>query len=87
MPGAQGHPQTYFGFLQSLPIYEPFHTVAIDLLGPFPKSRDGNRHIAVVTNALTEFSVAAFLADASAAVVAKFHVRRSHSNSATPGSF
>lgn len=75
------------GFLQPLPVYGPFHTVAMDLLGSFPKRREGNRYIAVVTDALTKFSVADPLADAFAAAVAKFYVRRSNSNLVPPRSF
>lgn len=79
----KGHPQTYFGLFTVPASLWPFHTVAMDLLGLFPEGRDGNRHIAVITDFLTEFSVAP-LVDASVAAVAKFHVREVILYSARP---
>lgn len=39
-------------FLHSLPMKGPLKTVALDLLGAFPKSTQENRYIAVVTDFL-----------------------------------
>lgn len=53
-------------FLQPLPVHWP--------MGLFPKSYEGNVYVAVLSDALTKFSVAAPLKDATAASVADFYV-------------
>ena len=37
---------------------EPFELISMDFLGPFVKSRNGNRHIVVATDHFTKWSEA-----------------------------
>lgn len=44
------------GFLHPVPkIPRPFHTIHIDHLGPFCKSKQGNNHVIVIVDAFTKF--------------------------------
>lgn len=39
--------------MTSIKVGEPLQVVAVDLLGPFPKSKNGNRYIMVVGDYFT----------------------------------
>lgn len=51
------------GFLHSLPITGPFETTAMDSLGPFRRTPDGNVYACVITDFLTKYTVAGPLPD------------------------
>jgi transposase InsO family protein len=71
------------GLLQSIPVPEqPFDMIAIDLLGPFPTSANGNKYIAVCADYMTRWIEAAAIPDPSAESTIKFlmtHVVARHS--------
>ena len=55
-------------------VQEPFEKVGIDLLGPFPLSRSGNRYIIVAVDYLTKWVETAALPDGTAGQAARFFV-------------
>ena len=65
---------------QRIPIQEikipphPFHTIAIDLCGPFEQSASGNRYVITVIDTLTHYIEATPSPDKTAASVASFLV-------------
>jgi len=65
----RGHPLTP---LRRYPVpEEPFQTLAMDLMGPFPLTEAGNKYILVITDFLTRFAVVEALPDKTAEAVAK----------------
>ena len=42
------------GILESIVVEQPFEQVGIDILGPFPRSAEGNEHIVVAVDYLTK---------------------------------
>ncbi|CAH1372899.1 hypothetical protein MTP99_014326 [Tenebrio molitor] len=48
-----GKPQGYLHPIRKVP--QPFHTVHVDHLGPFVKTKNGNVHILVIIDAFTKF--------------------------------
>ncbi|KAI4293356.1 hypothetical protein PAPHI01_2630 [Pancytospora philotis] len=59
-----------------IPLGEPFERVGIDIVGPLPKTRRGNRWIIVATDYLTRWAEAAPLKQKSSSEVAKFLMER-----------
>lgn len=64
------------GYLHSLPILGPFETVVMYILVPFRRTPDGNVYVWVVTDFLTNFTIASPSPDKSANLVAKFYVKK-----------
>lgn len=60
------------GLLQPIAVGRPFEKVGIDLLGPFPRSENGNKFIIVATDYFTKYVITKALPDGSALEVAKF---------------
>ncbi len=57
-PSCQGRkavPDKPAGFLQCIKVEQPFEKVGLDLLGPFPVSKNGNRMVAVSVDYLTKW--------------------------------
>ncbi|KAI1303655.1 Transposon Ty3-G Gag-Pol polyprotein [Halotydeus destructor] len=72
------------GLLQPLETTEPFERLGIDILGPFPRSSLGNRHIIVATEYATRYGFAKAIPDANALAVAQFVVDEIISKFGTP---
>ncbi|KZS05414.1 Uncharacterized protein APZ42_031436 [Daphnia magna] len=53
---------------------KPFERIGIDVLGPFPRSRNGNTNIVVAVDYLTKWVEAMALPDATTRQIAKFFV-------------
>lgn len=64
------------GFLTSIKTDRPFQKVGIDLLGPFPKSTMGNKHIIVAIDYFSNWVVAQAVPSADSNHVVDFFVRR-----------
>ena len=45
------------GELQLIRATQPFETIGIDLLGPFPLSNSGNKHIVVADDYVTKWAI------------------------------
>ncbi|KZS03362.1 Uncharacterized protein APZ42_033935 [Daphnia magna] len=62
------------GLMEITQVGEPFESIGIDVLGPFPRSRNGNTIIVVAVDYLTKWVEARALPDATARQIAKFFV-------------
>lgn len=60
------------GLLQPIPVGTPFERVGIDMLGPFPKSENGNKVIVIATDYATRYVECEALPDSKSVTVAKF---------------
>ena len=61
--------------LQPIPVgAEPWETVGMDIVGPLPRTANGNQHILVVCDYLSKFPVAIALKNQTASTVAKAFV-------------
>lgn len=60
------------GLLQPIPVGPPFHRVGLDLLGPFRRSRRGNKMIICATEYCTRWVETRAILDGVARNVAKF---------------
>ena len=75
-------PQRRMGFLSPINPFKAlenpgiFSMVSIDLLGPFPESRAGNKMIAVLTDYCSRYVICGALEDGTAQEVAKFLVEK-----------
>ena len=58
--------------LRPIKVGQPFEKVGIDLVGPLPKTKNGNLYIAVATDYLTKWPEARAIPDATAELVASF---------------
>jgi len=58
--------------LHPIPAYEPFYQIGIDIVGPLPRSTNGNRYIVVAIDYLTKWPEAKALSEATAENVATF---------------
>jgi hypothetical protein len=63
---------------------EPFHTLGMDLVGPLPPTRSGNRHILVITDYFTKWPEAFALQSQDAPTVAKVLVEQVISRHGAP---
>lgn len=52
-------------------VYRPFQRVSVDLIGPFPKSRAGHKHVVVIVDHFTKWAIAAPIATKEAPQVAE----------------
>ena len=52
-------------------VYRPFQRVSVDLIGPFPKSRVGHKHVVVIVDHFTKWSIAAPITSKEASQVAE----------------
>ena len=59
------------GLLQQIKALEPFQIVGMDIAGPFPLTKDGNRYILVFTDYLTKWVDAKAIKKADAPSIAK----------------
>jgi hypothetical protein len=59
------------GELIPIPVGEPFELMGVDVLGPFPVSRQGNRYIVVFTEYLTRWPEAFAVSNQEAVTIAK----------------
>ena len=64
------------GMLESIKSSEPFERVGIDLLGPFPRSKSGNKHIIVAVDYLTKWVIAQPVPHARTREVVDFFVHK-----------
>ncbi|KZR96601.1 putative KRAB-A domain-containing protein 2, partial [Daphnia magna] len=62
------------GLIEITQVGGPFERIGIDVLGPFPRSRNGNTNIVVAVDYLTKWVEARALPDATARQIAKFFV-------------
>ncbi|GET66802.1 DDE-type integrase/transposase/recombinase [Rhizophagus irregularis DAOM 181602=DAOM 197198] len=58
--------------LHPIPAFEPFYQIGIDIVGPLPRSKKGNRYIVVAIDYLTKWPEAKALSEATAENVATF---------------
>src|SRR5919109_4402181 len=58
--------------LQPIPVGDPFYQIGIDIVGPLPKTKQGNKYIVVATDYLTKWPEAKALTEATALQVANF---------------
>ena len=58
--------------LHPIPVDSPFHRVGIDLIGPLPRTIEGNVYIITCTDFFTKWPEAAAIKEKSADCVAKF---------------
>lgn len=62
--------QTNVGMLQPIVVTEPWHTVGLDLVGPLPKTHNGNIYILCFTDYFTKMVEASAIPTADASTVA-----------------
>ena len=60
--------------LQPITVEEPFDRAAVDVLGPFPTSDQGNKYVIVFSDYFTKWSEAFAVKNADAATTAKLFV-------------
>jgi hypothetical protein len=58
--------------MKSIPVYELFYRVALDTVGPLPKTKTGNKYILVVVDHYSKWCKAKAVADHGAKTAAKF---------------
>jgi hypothetical protein len=58
--------------LHPIPVYEPFYQIGIDIVGPLPRTSQGNRYIVVAIDYLTKWPEAKALREATAEKVSEF---------------
>jgi Integrase zinc binding domain/Integrase core domain len=58
--------------LHPIPVHEPFYQIGIDIVGPLPRTSQGNRYIVVAVDYLTKWPEAKALKEATAEEVSKF---------------
>ena len=58
--------------LHSIPIYEPFYRIGIDIVGPLPQTTKGNKYIVVAIDYFTKWPEARAIPEATAKEVTKF---------------
>lgn len=78
-PGCQARknrPGKPTGLLQCIKVERPFEKVGIDILGPFPKSKTGNRNIIVAVDYLTKWVETRAIPTGKAPDVADFFVEQ-----------
>ena len=64
------------GYLEPISVQQPFEKIGIDLIGLFPLSRDGNRHVIIVVDYLTKWVIAKAVPVANTVEVVKFFIQR-----------
>jgi hypothetical protein len=64
------------GYLMPIPVGKPFDRVAMDILGPLPTTKAGNKYIIVAMDYLTRYTEIAPLPSQITKHVAKFFVQR-----------
>ena len=74
--GRKGIPDKPAGFLQCIKVERPFEKVGIDLLGPFPISKQGNRMIIVAVDYLTKWVELQAIPTGKADDVSEFFVKQ-----------
>ena len=62
------------GYMRSITVSYPFEKKGLDMLGPFPKSDDGNRYVVVAMEYLTRAAITRAVKAATSEEVAKFIV-------------
>ncbi len=70
--------------LQPIPVEGPFDRVAVDVLGPFPTSENGNKYVIIFTENLTKWVEAFAVSDFTAATTAKLFVEEIISRHSAP---
>jgi len=71
-PQGKDAPNTNKAPLRSIEVGEPFFIWAMDFMGPFPETAQGNRHILVVMDHFTKWCEAIPSKDQKASTVAPF---------------
>lgn len=61
-----------YGCMQPIPVGLPFERVAIDYLGPFPKTKDGNKYIITCVDYATKWAEARSVPNSTAEETVKF---------------
>ncbi len=64
------------GLMKPIKAQQPFERVGIDLIGPFPLSRSGNKHVIIAVDYLTKWVIAQPVSRARTQEVVEFFVRR-----------
>jgi hypothetical protein len=62
--------------LELISVQQPLEKICIDLIGLFPLSRDGNRHVIIVVDYLTKWVIAKAVPVANTVEVVKFFIQR-----------
>jgi hypothetical protein len=62
--------------LERITVQQPFEKIGIDLIGPFPLSRDGNRHVIIFLDYLTKWVIAKAVPATNTVEVVKFFIQR-----------
>ncbi len=58
--------------MKSIPVYELFYRVALDIAGPLPKTKSGNKYILVASDHYSKWCEAKVVADHGAKTTTKF---------------
>ena len=72
------------GFLQSISVERRFEKVGIDIVGPLPKTKKGNKYIVVMMDYLTKWPMAAATPNQTAATIANVFLRKVICNHGAP---
>ena len=64
------------GLLSPIRSSEPFERIGIDLIGPFPLSRGGNRHVVIAVDYFTKWVIAKAVPSKETIHIVDFFVRR-----------
>lgn len=64
------------GLLQPLRPKQPFERIGIDLIGPFPRSTSGNKHVIIAVDYLTKWVIAKAVPTKNTFHIVDFFVRR-----------
>lgn len=59
------------GYMHTTPVTDPWQVVTIDFIGPFPRSKKGNKHLLVIQDKFTKWVEHVALKDATSAALKK----------------
>ncbi len=66
--------QEDIGFIHSIPVLEPWHTIGMDIVGPFPVSKSGNKYILTIVDYLCKWPEAFAIPDQKTETIVKIFV-------------
>lgn len=64
------------GLMTSIRVTQPFEKVGIDLIGPFPRSKSGNRHVFVAVDYFTKWVITKASPNATTKELVDFFIKR-----------
>jgi hypothetical protein len=76
--------QDEIGYINSIPVLEPWHTIGMDIVGPLPTSNRGNKYILTMMDYLTKWPEAFAIPDQKTETIAKIFVEEIYCRQGAP---